>query len=103
MSLVDVLRGWVRVTAATVVDKDDEHAVEVRYQDDSDRALTPLIVETVVRARDALTRDLGATWPKPTRITVVRDLMSLSAMTGLPQKDAQTTRTVAVARWRRVS
>ena len=67
------------------------------------RAHAPLIVDTVVRARDALTRDLGVTWPKPTRITVVRDLMSLSAMTGLPQKDAQTTGTVAVAKWGRVT
>jgi hypothetical protein len=102
-SLADIARGCVRVTAGTVVDKDDAGAVEVRYQDDSDRPLTPLIVETVVRARDALTRDLGATWPKPTRITVVRDLMSLSAMTGLPQKDAQTTGTVAVAKWGRIT
>ena len=102
-SLADVARGCVRVTAATVVDKDDVNAVEVRYQDDADRALTPLIVETVVRAREALTRDLGATWPRPTRITIVRDVMSLSAMTGLPQKDAQTTGTVAVAKWGRVT
>jgi hypothetical protein len=102
-SLADVARGCVRVTAATVVDKDEERAVEIRYQDDSDRAMTPLIVETVVRARDALTRDFGATWPKPTRITVVRDVMSLSAMTGLPQKDAQTTGTVAVAKWGRIT
>src|SRR5262249_49118004 len=61
------------------------------------------IVETVVKARDALTKDLGVTWPKPTRITVVRDLMSLSAMTGLPQEAAQTTGTVAVAKWGRVT
>src|SRR5262249_27054099 len=61
------------------------------------------IVETVVKARDALTRDLGVTWPRPTRITVVRDLMSLSLMTGLPQKAAQTTGTVAVAKWGRVT
>jgi hypothetical protein len=101
--LGNIARGCARVTAATVVDRDEAHAVEVRYQDESDRALTPLIVETVVKARDALTRDLGATWPKPTRITVVRDLMSLSAMTGLPQKDAQTTGTVAVAKWGRVT
>ncbi len=102
-SLADVARGCVRVTAATVVDTDDAHGVELRYQDESDRALTPLIVETVVRARDALTRDFGATWPRPTRITVVRDVMSLSAMTGLPEKDAQTTGTVAVAKWGRVT
>jgi hypothetical protein len=101
--LGDVARGCVRVTAGTVVDRDDANAVEVRYQDEFDRPLTPLIVQTVIKARDALTRDLGVTWPKPTRIAVVRDLMSLSAMTGLPQKAAQTTGTVAVAKWGRVT
>ena len=102
-ALGDIARGCARVTAATVMDKDEAHAVEIRYQDESDRALTPLIVATVASARDALTRDLGVTWPKPTRITVVRDVMSLSVMTGLPQKDAQTTGTVAVAKWGRVT
>jgi hypothetical protein len=102
-SLSDIARGCARVTAATVVDKDEAHAIEVRYQDESDRALTPLIVATVTAARDTLSRDLGVSWPKPTRITVVRDLISLSAMTGLPQKDAQTTGTVAVAKWGRVT
>ncbi len=101
--LFDIARGCARVTAATVVDTDDAHSVVVRYQDEADRALTPLIVETVTLARDALTRDLGVSWPRPTRVTVVRDLMSLSAMTGLPQKSAQTTGTVAVAKWGRVT
>jgi len=102
-SLFDIARGCARVTAATVVDADDAHAVVVRYQDEGDRPLTPLIVETVAAARDALTRDLGVSWPKPSRVTVVRDLMSLSAMTGLPLKSAQTTGTVAVAKWGRVT
>jgi hypothetical protein len=101
--LFDIARGCARVTAATVVDTDETHSVVIRYQDENDRALTPLIVETVVAARDAITRDLGVSWPKPTRITVVRDLMSLSAMTGLPLKSAQTTGTVAVAKWGRVT
>jgi hypothetical protein len=101
--LADIARGCARATAATVVEKDDANAVVVRYQDEADRALQPLIVETVVKARDALTRDLGSTWPKPTRITVVRDLMSLSAMTGLPKEAAMTTGTVAVAKWGRVT
>jgi hypothetical protein len=101
--LADIARGCARVTAATTIERDDAHAVEVRYQDDNDRALGPFLVDTVVKARDALTRDLGVTWPKPTRITVVRDLMSLSAMTGLPQESAQTTGTVAVAKWGRVT
>lgn len=101
--LEDIARGCVRATAATLVETDEAHAVTVRYQDDGDRALTPLIVETVVKARDSIARDLGVSWPKPTLIVVVRDLMSLSAMTGLPQKSAQTTGTVAVAKWGRVT
>ncbi|WP_394828370.1 tetratricopeptide repeat protein [Pendulispora albinea] len=101
--LADIARGCARITAATVLDEDRDQGVWIRYQDENDRALTPLIVDTVVKARDALTRDLGATWPKPTRIVVVRDLLSLSAMTGLPYESAQTTGTVAVAKWGRVT
>ncbi len=102
-SLADIARGCARVTAATVLDEDKEHAVWIRYQDEADRALTPLLVDTVVKARDQLTKDLGVTWPKPTRIVVVRDLLALAAMTGLPYDSARTTGTVAVAKWGRVT
>lgn len=102
-SLLDIAKGCARVIAATVLDRDEARAVEIRYQDENDRPLTPLLVETAVRARQALTRDLGVTWPRPTRIVVVRDLLSLSAMTGLPYEAAQTTGTVAVAKWGRVT
>ncbi len=101
--LADVGRGCARVIAATVVDKDDANGIVIRYQDESDRVLTPLLVDTVMKARVSLTRDLGVEWKRPTRITVVRDLLSLSAMTGLPYKAAQTTGTVAVAKWGRVT
>ncbi len=101
--LADIARGCARATAATVVERDDAKALEIRYQDENDRPLGPLITETVVAARDALTRDLGVTWPKPTRITIVRDLLTLSAMTGLPYEAATTTGTVAVAKWGRVT
>jgi hypothetical protein len=101
--IADVGRGCARVTAATVVDKDDANGIFIRYQDEADRTLTPLLVETVLKARTSLTRDLGVEWKRPTRITVVRDLLSLSAMTGLPYKAAQTTGTVAVAKWGRVT
>ncbi len=101
--LADVARGCARVIAATVVDKDDENGIVIRYQDDADRGLTPILVETVLKARVSLTRDLGVAWKRPTRITVVRDLLSLSAMTGLPYSAAQTTGTVAVAKWGRVT
>lgn len=101
--VADVARGCARVTAATLVDRDDANGVVVRWHDEDDRALMPLIVDTVNKARTALTRDLGVEWKRPTRITVVRDLLSLSAMTGLPYKSAQTTGTVAVAKWGRVT
>ena len=101
--LADVSRGCARVTAATLQIKDENEGVWIRFQDEADRALAPLMVETASRARAALTRDLGVQWKKPTRITVVRDLLSLSAMTGLPYKSAQTTGTVAVAKWGRVT
>jgi hypothetical protein len=101
--IADVARGCARVTAATIIDKDDANAVVVRYQDDSDRALTPILVDTVVKARASLAHDLGVSFQHPTHITVVRDLLSLSAMTGLPYKAAQTTGTVAVAKFGRVT
>ena len=67
-------RGCVRATAATSRGEGRPAGVEVRFQDEHDRVLLPTIVDTVIKAREALTRDLGATWPKPTRIVVVRDV-----------------------------
>ncbi len=84
-------------------DRDPARGVEVFWQDENDRALAPLLMDTVAQAREALTRDLGVDWPRPTRVVVVRDLLSLSAMTGLPYESAQTTGTVAVAKWGRVT
>ena len=101
--LADIAHGCQRVTAALAVDRDEARGIEVRWQDEHDRALAPLLFDTVVAARDALTRDLDVDWPKPTRVVVVRDLLSLSAMTGLPYESAQTTGTVAVAKWGRVT
>jgi Peptidase MA superfamily len=101
--LADIARGCQRATAALVVDRDEPRGIEVRWQDENDRAMGPLLFDTVESAREALTRDLGVDWPRPTRIVVVRDLLSLAAMTGLPYKSAQTTGTVAVAKWGRVT
>lgn len=101
--LADIARGCARVTASTVVERDDARSLVVRFQDEADRALMPLLSDTVVKARDMLARELHVDWPKPTRITVVRDLLSLSAMTGLPYESARTTGTVAVAKWGRVT
>jgi len=101
--IADVARGCARVTAATVVEKDDASGIVIRYHDEADRVLGPVLVETAKLARASLARDLGVEWKNPLRITVVRDLLSLSAMTGLPYKAAQTTGTVAVAKWGRVT
>ncbi len=101
--LADIARGCQRVTSALVGSTDPERGIEVRWQDEHDAAMAPLLFDTVARARDRLSRDLGVDWPRPTRVVVVRDLLSLSAMTGLPYASAQTTGTVAVAKWGRVT
>jgi hypothetical protein len=77
--------------------------VIVRLQDEDDRPLVPFIVDVATRARAALARDLGVELPRPLRIELVRDLFTLAAMTGLPEPAAQTTGTVAVAKWGRVT
>jgi hypothetical protein len=101
--LADIARGCQRVTAALAVDRDEPRQIELRWQDEHDRALGPLIFDTIAKARETLTKELGVDWPLPTRVVIVRDLLSLSAMTGLPYKSAQTTGTVAVAKWGRVT
>jgi hypothetical protein len=102
-TLADVAHGCARATAAVVVNRDDGLGIDVQWQDERDAPLAPLLSETVAQARDMLSRDLGVDWPRPTRIVVVRDSLSLSAMTGLPYSSAKTTGTVAVAKWGRVT
>lgn len=101
--LGDIARGCARATAATVVVEDKEKGVWVRLQDDEDRAMVPFIVDVADRAREALARDLGVRLPSPVRVELVRDQLTLSAMTGLPYEAAQTTGTVAIAKWGRVT
>lgn len=100
--LLDVARGCARAMAAVVEVRDEAHHVVVRVQDDADRALVPVIGETIARQRVVLERDLGVTMPLPSRVDVVRDQTSLGAMTGLPLTAAQTTGTVAIAKFGRV-
>jgi hypothetical protein len=102
-ALADIAHGCQRVTAALQTDRDQARNIDVRWQDEGDRPLAPWLFDTVVKARDVLEKDLGVDWPRPTRIVVVRDLLSLSAMTGLPYDSARTTGTVAVAKWGRVT
>lgn len=99
----DIARGCARATAATVVVEDKAKGVWVRLQDDEDAALVPFVVDVADRAREALARDLGVRLPSPIRVEIVRDQLTLSAMTGLPYEAAQTTGTVAIAKWGRVT
>ncbi len=101
--IADVARGCGRATAAVVVNRDDALGIDIQWQDERDAPLGPLLSETVAQAREMLSRDLGVDWPRPTRVVVVRDSLSLSAMTGLPYSSAKTTGTVAVAKWGRVT
>jgi hypothetical protein len=91
-----------RATAAGVVIEDKERGLWLRIQDDADRALAPFLFDVAVKARDAITHAVGIDLPRPLRIDLVRDLFSLSAVSGLPLEAAETTGTLAVARWGRV-
>lgn len=101
--LADIARGCARTTAGTQVDVDDASGIAVRFQDDEDRALLPLLALVVAEMRPVLSRELGVDMPRPIFIDVVRDQYGLSAMTGLPEEAARTTGTVAVAKWGRVT
>jgi hypothetical protein len=95
--------GCARGMAATVLVRDAERGVDVRLQDDDDRALVPMLAEVAVKVRAQLIKDLGVELPMPLRIDLVRDQFTLAAMTGLPEEAARTTGTVAVAKWGRVT
>ncbi len=101
-ALLNVARDCMRAMAATITVKDTVHDVEVRFQDEADAPLASLLGETVAKQREVLARDLGVEMPKPTRVDVVRDQLSLSALTGLPWEAARKTGTVAIAKFGRV-
>jgi hypothetical protein len=100
--LVAVARGCLRAMAGTVLVEDEARGVSIRFQDDADRPLAPLLADVAARTRDVLAKDLGVTLPRPIHVEVVRDQHTLAAMTGLPLEAAATTGTVAVAKWGRV-
>jgi hypothetical protein len=100
--LLGVAKGCARATAATVIVRDDVRGVVVRFQDDEDRALFPVIADAAVKARDMLALELGTRLPDPLWIDLVRDQFTLAAHTGLPEEAAKTTGTVAVAKFGRV-
>ena len=101
-SLAELAKSCARATAAGFVLEDKQRGVWLRLQDDADRALAPFIFEVAAQARDTVSKEVGIDLPRPLRIDLVRDLFSLSSVSGLPLKAAETTGTLAVARWGRV-
>lgn len=95
--------GCARVVAGANIITDDSRGVWVRVQDDADAVWVNLVADVAARARDETGAKLGINLPRPLRIELVMDHASLSAMTGLPLEAAETTGTVAVARWGRVT
>jgi hypothetical protein len=101
--LAELAKNCARATAGALVIEDAARGLWIRLQDGDDRVLVPLLSDVAVKARAAIERDLGVVMPRPLRIDLVRDLFSLSAVSGLPLRAAETTGTVAVARWGRVN
>jgi hypothetical protein len=101
-SLGQLARRCSETTAASVVVQDDAQGVWIRLQDEGDQALVPYLTAVAVSARNALLRDLGVDLPRPLRLEIVRDVFSLASLSGLPVEAAETTGTIAVARWGRV-
>ncbi|MGC4093381.1 MAG: hypothetical protein QM756_36905 [Polyangiaceae bacterium] len=102
LGLQKLAESCARATAAGFVIEDKARGLWLRVQDDADRALAPFLFDVAVKARDAISREVGIDLPRPLRIDLVRDLFSLSAVSGLPLEAAETTGTLAVARWGRV-
>lgn len=101
-SLKQLAESCARATVAGFVVEDKARGIWLRLQDDADRALAPMIFEVAAKARDAVCAAVGVDLPRPLRIDLVRDLFSLSSVSGLPLEAAETTGTLAVARWGRV-
>jgi hypothetical protein len=101
--LFTVAEGCSSAMAGAESAVDEAHGVWVRFQNSHDRVLLPLIADTADRAATAIGRHLGTTLPRPLRIELVSDLPSLAKVTGLPLEAAETTGTIAIARWGKVT
>ncbi len=100
-ALEPIAVGCARATAAAVMRK-DPRGVVARFQDGADAVLFPVLADAALEMRETLARELGARLPDPIFIDMTRDQLSLAALSGLPEKAAKTTGTVAVAKWGRV-
>ena len=101
--LFDVVRACSRVTAGTILEKDEARGVYVRFQDEHDRVLFAPLADALDRAKRVLEAELGVKMPGPVRVLFVRDQLSLAITTGLPYEAAKKTGTLGVAKWGRVT
>ena len=97
-----IAKSCARATAAGFVIEDKQRGIWLRLQDDADRVFAPYVFQVAAQARDRIGAELGVDLPRPLRIDMVRDLFSLAATTGLPLQAAETTGTLAVARFGRI-
>jgi hypothetical protein len=100
--LAKIAKSCAHATAAGFVIEDKARGIWLRLQDDADRVFAPFVFAVAAQARDRIGAELGVDMPRPLRIDLVRDLFSLSAVTGLPLEAAETTGTLAVARFGRI-
>jgi hypothetical protein len=100
--LAQYAKTCAHATAAGFVIEDEKRGIWLRMQDDADRVFAPFVFAVAAQARDRIGAELGVDLPRPLRIDMVRDLFSLSAVTGLPLEAAETTGTLAVARFGRI-
>ena len=100
--LAQITRTCARATAAGFVVEDKQRGIWLRLQDEADKVFAPFVFDVAAQARDRIGAELGVDLPRPLRIDMVRDLFSLSAVTGLPLESAETTGTLAVARFGRI-
>ena len=97
-----IAKACARATAAGFIIEDKQRGIWLRLQDDADRVFAPFVFQVAAQARDRIGAELGIDLPRPLRIDMVRDLFSLAAVTGLPLEAAETTGTLAVARFGRI-
>jgi hypothetical protein len=98
-----VAEGCARAMAGAEVVHDESKGVWIRLQNSRDRVLVPLLAEVADRAARSIELHLRIRFPRPLRIELVSDLPSLSYLTGLPLEAAETTGTIAIARWGKVT
>jgi hypothetical protein len=98
-----VAEGCSRAMAGAEVVQEESKGVWIRLQNSRDRVLVPLLADVADRAAKSIERRLRTRFPRPIRIELVSDLPSLSYLTGLPLEAAETTGTIAIARWGKVT